>query len=210
MCCLLTWFARTRREGARRMLLCRRLWLYQSTHSRVANSTWSSVFHGPRRLISSVLIEPDRRLREGVVVPIADGPDRGIGAGVDRPCVTAKLVYWLPASECAIRPLPGLADGGVLGPERHLQRVEHQARFSSFVSAFQPTIRRLNASIVERRHRGSVRSSVCGWGDRSGLCGGPGPERAVGERRFWAGRGPERTPDEYADHEVQDGHEAGW
>ena len=35
--------------------LCRRLWLYQSTHSRVASSTWSIVFHGPLRLISSVL-----------------------------------------------------------------------------------------------------------------------------------------------------------
>jgi alpha-tubulin suppressor-like RCC1 family protein len=34
---------------------CRRLWLYQSTHSRVASSTWSIVFHGPCRLISSVL-----------------------------------------------------------------------------------------------------------------------------------------------------------
>ena len=34
---------------------CSRRWLYQSTHSSVASSTWSIVFQGPRRLISSVL-----------------------------------------------------------------------------------------------------------------------------------------------------------
>jgi hypothetical protein len=35
-----------------------RRWLNQSTHSRVAYSTWSMPFQGPRRRISSVLYSP--------------------------------------------------------------------------------------------------------------------------------------------------------
>jgi hypothetical protein len=35
-----------------------RRWLNQSTHSRVAYSTWSMPFQGPRRRISSVLYGP--------------------------------------------------------------------------------------------------------------------------------------------------------
>lgn len=34
---------------------CRRVWLYQSTHSMLANSTSSRDFHGPRGRMSSVL-----------------------------------------------------------------------------------------------------------------------------------------------------------
>ena len=36
----------------------RRFWLNQATHSRVANSTASLVFQGPRRWISSALYKP--------------------------------------------------------------------------------------------------------------------------------------------------------
>lgn len=55
-------------------------WLNQSTHSKVANSTTSRVRHGPRRRITSCLVEAVDGLGQGVIVAVTDAAHRGFGA----------------------------------------------------------------------------------------------------------------------------------
>ena len=56
--------------------------LNQSTHVKVANSTASRVRHGPFRRITSVFVQADHRLGEGIVIGIAMAADRWRDAGV--------------------------------------------------------------------------------------------------------------------------------
>src|ERR1039458_3371512 len=64
-----------------------------------------------------------------------------------RRCVKAKLVYWLPASECAIRPL-GTGWPWWSRAQSAISSVSSTSGGFIVVSAFQPTMRRENTSIV--------------------------------------------------------------
>src|SRR5215212_7173208 len=76
----------------------RRRLLYQSTHSRVANSTTSMLRHGPRRRITSVLNRPllldaVRPTGERVVIRVTDAADRGFNTGFEQAlCVPNRNV----------------------------------------------------------------------------------------------------------------------
>ena len=63
--------------------------MYQSTHSRVANSTASILRHGPRRRITSVLNRPllldaVRPTGQRVVVRVTDAADGGLDTGFEK------------------------------------------------------------------------------------------------------------------------------
>src|SRR5919107_1534775 len=67
----------------------RRRLLYQSTHSKVANSTASMLRHGPRCRITPVLNKPlrldaVRPTGERVVVRVTDAADRGFDPGFEQ------------------------------------------------------------------------------------------------------------------------------
>lgn len=53
-----------------------RRWLYQSTHSAVANSTSASLRQAAA-FDQFGLVQPDRGLQQGVVQRVADGADIG-------------------------------------------------------------------------------------------------------------------------------------
>lgn len=61
-----------------------RRWLYQSTHSNVANSILSKVRYGPRRLTRLGFIEAVNRFRECVVIKVPDAAHRGCCADLDE------------------------------------------------------------------------------------------------------------------------------
>jgi hypothetical protein len=73
----------------------RRRWLNQSTYSRVAISTCSTVRQGPRGFDQFGLEQPDHALGQGVVVGVADRPHRRVDARLGQ--------------------VLGVGDGGVLG-----------------------------------------------------------------------------------------------
>src|SRR5215213_10555868 len=80
----------------------RRRLLYQSTHSKVANSTASRLRHGPRRRITSVLNRPllldaVRPTGERVVIRVTDAADRGFNTGFEQAlCVPNRNVLATP------------------------------------------------------------------------------------------------------------------
>src|SRR4051812_46344230 len=76
----------------------RRRLLYQSTHSKVANSTASMLRHGPRRRITSVLNKPllldaVRPTGQRIVIAITNAADRGFDASLKEAlCVPNRNV----------------------------------------------------------------------------------------------------------------------
>ncbi len=82
----------------------RRRLLYQSTHSRVANSTASRQRQGPRRRITSVLNRPllldaVRPTGQGVVVGITDAADGGLDTGLEQTlCVPSRNALPAPVA----------------------------------------------------------------------------------------------------------------
>ena len=73
-----------------------RWWLNHDTHSSVASSTVSQVFHGARRWIISALESVDR-LGQRVVVAVALTADRGLDAGLGQSLAVADRDVLGPA-----------------------------------------------------------------------------------------------------------------
>src|SRR5438067_12125844 len=90
------------------------------------------------------LVESDRRLREGVVIAVAHGSDRGVGAGVDKAPSEAKGGDWPPGFEGSTSPFAAGLPLGSRGP-RALSRGSSPRLGLHRVAALQPTDRRRNA-----------------------------------------------------------------
>ena len=99
----------------------------QCTQFRVASSRSVDAAPGAVKADALELVEPGQALGLGVVIAIADGPDRGEGAGIGEPLgvpngdvVTARIrVVDQPVEPSAMGVALPLA-----GPQRHLQGVE--------------------------------------------------------------------------------------
>src|SRR5438477_2615603 len=74
------------------------------------------------------LVESDRRLREGVVIAVAHGSNRGVGAGVDKALSEGKGGELAARIRVQHEPLADRLAVVVACPQRHLQGVEHEAR----------------------------------------------------------------------------------